>query len=348
MRREVGEAGIRRQCAGLERGLYPESFFPFLMSRTWTALLILLALILLVFAGPRASVDLNWDEVAVVEPVDEWLAGQEAAFDDIQPGKEKGIVWADTSKGKTDYAVIYIHGFSASRLEAHPFPDSLAAALGANLHYTRLEGHGRGGDALGEATGAGWMQSLAEAVRVGEAIGDSLVVIGLSTGAALVTAASADPELSRRWAAQVLISPYYAAQDERSEMLLWPWGNVLLSIMASEDRSWEPQNDLHAYMGTHTYPSKVLLELVATAEAARNTDLSNVDVPTLWIYSPDDTVVRPEIGLEVYRSIGAARKDTFVVRRSLDKNNHVIVGDALGPANTVPVAERTATWLMSL
>ncbi len=318
------------------------------MSRSWTVLLVLIALILLVFAGPRASVDLDWEEVTITDPVDEWLANQEAAFDDIQEGKEKGIVWADTSRARTDYAVIYIHGFSASRLEAYPFPDSVAAALGANLHYTRLEGHGRGGDALGEATGAGWMQSLAEAVRVGEAIGDSLIVIGLSTGAALVAAASADEALSRKWAAQVLISPYYAAQDERSDMILWPWGNVLLSVLAGENRSWEPQNDLHAYMGTYSYPSKVLLELVATAEAARNTDMSHVALPTLWIYAPDDTVVRPDVALEVFWSIGSARKDTFVVRRSLDKNNHVIVGDALGPANTVPVANRTVEWLNAL
>jgi len=318
------------------------------MSHSKTALLILLALILLALAGPRASVDLVWQDVLISDPADEWLAAQESAFDDIEAGKEKGIVWADTPKAKTNCSVVYIHGFSASRLEAYLFPDSIAAALGANLHYTRLQGHGRGGQALGDATGAGWMQSLAEAVRVGEAIGDSVIVIGLSTGGSLAAAASADEALSRRWAAQILINPYYAAQDSRSEMLLWPWGNVLLKIIANEDRSWEPQNDLHACMGTHTYPSKVLLELVATAQALRNTDMSEVDVPTLWIYAPDDTVVRPEVGLDIFSSIGSARKDTFVVRRSLDKNYHVIVGDALGPANTVPISERTVAWLESL
>lgn len=315
------------------------------MSRSLTALLILIALVLLVLAGPRASVDLAWSEVTVAEPVDEWLAEQEAAFDDIQPGKEKGIIWADSSKARTDFAVVYIHGFSASRLEAHPYPDSVAAALGANLHYTRLQGHGRGGNVLGDATGAGWMQSVAEAVRVGEAIGDSLIVIGLSTGGSLVAAAAADPELSRRWAAQVWINPYFAVHDSRADIILWPWGNVLLKIMASEDRSWEPQNDLHAYMGTHTYPSKVLLQLVATVDAVKHVDLSSVQVPTLNIYSPDDQVVRPEVSLEIFETLGAARKDTMMVLRALDKNNHVIVGDALGPDNTVPIARRTVAWL---
>lgn len=318
------------------------------MSRGWTALLVLIALILLVLAGPRAHVDLAWDEVVIEGPVDEWLAAQESAYDDIMPGKEKGVVWADTTKKRTPYAVVYVHGFSASRLEAHPFPDSVAAALGANLHYTRLAGHGGGGDAMGEATGEAWMQSVAEAIRLGEAIGDSLIVIGLSTGGALATAAAADPELSRRLAAQIWINPYFEVHDTRANMMLWPWGNVLLSIMASEDRSWEPQNELHAYMGTHTYPSKVLLELVATVDAVNELDFSQVTVPTLMVFSPDDRVVRADVGVERFEELGSARKDTILVRRSLDENNHVIVGDALGPENTIPVARRAVEWLTGL
>jgi hypothetical protein len=34
-----------------------------------------------------------------------------------------------------------------------------------------------------------------------------------------------------------------------------------------------------------------------------------------------------------------------VVRRALDRNMHVLVGDALGPENTIPFARRTVDWL---
>lgn len=312
-----------------------------------TPLLILAALVILVWAGPRATVDLSWSEVVPQEPLDQWLAASEAAFDTIRPGTEKGIVWADSIGRKTAVSVVYLHGFSASRLEAYPYPDSVAKALGANLFYTRLAGHGQDGKALGESTAHEWMQSVVEAIRVGEAIGDSLVVIGLSTGAPLAAVASADPSLSRRWKAQVWISPYFKLQDSRSDIILGPWGRVLLRLMAGEERSWKPQNPLHAALDTHTYPSSILLELVAMVSEIRDMDLSGVHVPTLMIYSPDDSVVRPEVALEKLATLGAST-DTMVVRRATDANMHVIVGDALGPENTIPVARRTIDWLRGL
>jgi esterase/lipase len=312
-----------------------------------TSLLILFALVILVWAGPRAEVDLLWTEVTPEAPLDAWLEASEAGFDDLRPGTGKGVVWADSVGRKTPLAVVYLHGFSASRLEAYPYPDSVAKALGANLFYTRLAGHGRDGEALGASTAREWMQSVAEAIRVGESIGDSLIVIGLSTGGSLAAAAAADPALNRRWKAQVWISPYFELHDSRSDMLMWPWGNVLLRIMASEDRSWTPQNDLHAALGTHTYPSKVLLQLVPMVERIREMDLSAVTLPTLMIYSPDDTVVRPDVALEKLATLQAVT-DTVVVRRATDQNMHVIVGDALGPENTIPVARRTVDWLRSL
>ena len=313
-----------------------------------TALLILLALVLLVLAGPRSEADLSWDEVTPGEPIDAWLAEQEAPFDDIRPGTEKGIVWADSVDKRTPYSVVYIHGFSASRLEAYPYPDSIAKALGANLYYPRLPGHGRDGDAMSEVTHQDWMQGVAEAIRVGEAIGDYLIVIGLSTGGALATAAALDPGLNRRMAAQIWISPYFALQDERGELILLPWGNVLLRLMAGESRSWQPQNELHASLGTHGYKSSVLLDLVTIVDAIEEMDLGAVTIPTLLIYSPDDTIVRPDAAILQFDELGSARKDSFVVRRALDLNNHLIVGDALGPENTIPIARRTTEWLRSL
>ena len=313
-----------------------------------TSLLILSALLILVWAGPRADADLSWSDVTPLEPLDAWLAGQEAGFDTIRPGTAKGIVWADSVGKKTPLSVIYLHGFSASRLEAYPYPDSVAKALGANLLYTRLAGHGQDGEALGASTAHEWMQSVVEAIRVSEAIGDSLVVIGLSTGAPLAAVASADSALSRHWKAQVWISPYFKLQDSRSDLVLGPWGRVLLRILAGEERSWSPQNELHAALGTHTYPSRVLLELVAMVREIRELDMSGVTVPTLMVYSPDDKVVRPDWALEKLETLGAAVTDTMVVRRATDLNMHVIVGDALGPENTLPVARRTVDWLRGL
>ena len=62
------------------------------------------------------------------------------------PGTEKRIRWS-AGREPTDYAIVYLHGFSATRQELAPMLDRLADALGANLFETRLAGHGRGSDA---------------------------------------------------------------------------------------------------------------------------------------------------------------------------------------------------------
>ena len=314
------------------------------MSRTRTVLLIFVALLLLILAGPRAETALVWTDVAVPAEVDAWLATKEAERGNVEPGKEKGIVWADSVGVRTPLSVVYLHGFSASRVEAAPYPDSVAAALGANLFYTRLAGHGRDGDAFGASTAEDWYQSTVEAIRVAEAVGDSIVVIGLSTGATLAAAASLEPELSRRWKAQIWISPNFTIHDPRSEMLLWPWGHVLLRLIQGETYAWEPQNERHARIGNTEYPSRVLLEVSSLTDAVRELPFGDISVPTFLMYSKDDTVVDAGATERLYGDI-TAPKDSVLVRRALDRNMHVLVGDALGPENTLPLARRTTDWL---
>ena len=78
-----------------------------------------------------------------------------------------------------------------------PLPDKVAAALGANLFYTRLTGHGQDGAAMAEGSVNAWINDYAEAIAIGRAIGDKVVVIGTSTGASLATWAASQPALAQ-------------------------------------------------------------------------------------------------------------------------------------------------------
>ena len=70
--------------------------------------------------------------------------------------------------------------------------DIVAGAVDANLFYTRLQGHGRSGKAMGEATVEGWINDLAEAEAIGRRIGERMVLVGTSTGGTLTDLGS-DP-----------------------------------------------------------------------------------------------------------------------------------------------------------
>ena len=314
------------------------------MSNPRIALILLLAMILLIIAGPRASVEDTWTEIEVGEDIDSWLESRERTVPEVESDKKKGVTWFGGMGQKTRYSVVYLHGFSASRLESRPFSDSLAMRLEANLLYTRLEGHGQPGTYLGESKASDWLQDTAEAIRVGEAIGDSIIVVGLSTGATLAAWAAAKPTLSQKMAAQIWVSPNFGPKNPQSEMLLWPWGRTLMHIVQGDEYEWTPQNQLHANIGTQRYGSDALLEMMALVDLARGVSFESVSIPTLLIYSPTDTVVDADQTVEIWDRL-VSRKDSIQIRTALDKNNHVIIGDALGPTNTKPMVRATQSFV---
>jgi pimeloyl-ACP methyl ester carboxylesterase len=137
-------------------------------------------------SGPRVEIDTQLYPVHLPEDLDGYLTQSEAQYADIVLGAEKTIIWADESKKqKTDYAIVYIHGFSATRQEIAPVCDILAKQIGANLFYARLRGHGRGAEAMGRATANEWMNDMVEALVIANRLGEKVLVIGNSTGATL-------------------------------------------------------------------------------------------------------------------------------------------------------------------
>lgn len=58
----------------------------------------------------------------------------------VRPGNQEKLV--RFSPGRTKLAILYIHGWSASRAEGEEVMDRVAAKLGANIYYLRLPGHG--------------------------------------------------------------------------------------------------------------------------------------------------------------------------------------------------------------
>lgn len=135
--------------------------------------------------------------VAPIDDIEARLAAAESALPDIRPGLAKEIVWFDPAgKSRTALAVTYIHGFSASKGEVRPLPDLVATALGANLFYTRLAGHGRSADAMAEASVEAWKKDMAEAFDIAKQIGERTLIIATSTGASLAIWALSQPGLS--------------------------------------------------------------------------------------------------------------------------------------------------------
>jgi alpha-beta hydrolase superfamily lysophospholipase len=313
-----------------------------------TAVVALLAATYLL--GPRVKADttIRFDASAIGDDPDAYLADREAGVADLDPDLAKEIVWADPrSRARTPLAIVYVHGFSASKGEIRPVPDRVAEDLGANLFYTRLAGHGRDGAAMAEATVNDWVNDYAEAIAIGRAIGERVLVVATSTGAALATWGATQPELAEDVAGLALISPNYAVQAAGAQLLTMPWGLQIAELVVGPERGFEPINEMYARYWTTRYPTAATLPMAAVTELAREAPVETVEVPALFIFSNADAVVSPEATRDIAERWGAPHEQ-MIVEGSDDPSNHVIAGDALSPSTTTLVAGRISAWAASL
>lgn len=305
------------------------------------------ALVIIIFLlGPRVAIDTTLTPMHLPEDLDEYLAIREAAVANLVPGAEKTIVWAGRRESRTPLSLVYLHGFSATRQETAPLADTVAAALGANLFYTRLTGHGCGGEAMGEGSVQRWLNDVQEALAIGSRIGERVIVVGFSTGATIATWLASQP-IASDVAAFVLLSPNYGLQDGRSVILTWPWGRELAELFIGDTYGWEPYNEKHRRYWTCRFPSRALLPMMAMVKLAGTSDLGAIRKPVLLLYSPEDQVVRQDRIKQVFRRIGSRTKAIKAVSGVGSPNHHVLAGDILAPGSTGAVADMILDFLHS-
>ncbi len=280
--------------------------------------------------------------------LDGWIAQQEKAVADIRSGTAKGIVWHGAVGERTPWSVVYLHGFSASRLETAPLAEQVAQALGANLFQSRLTGHGRvSPDAMGEARVQDWLADTTEATAIGQLLGEKLLVIGVSTGATLATWLALRPQ-GRAVAAQVFISPNFGPRDKRSEIINGPWGQQIALALQGDTRGWTPDDPREAKAWTSRYPTRALFPMMALVDHVRASDMAAFQTPLLVLYSEQDKTVDPQLTRDVFARIASTHKKAIVVDYSESAGQHVLAGDIRAPKATAPMAESIVSWVRAL
>jgi esterase/lipase len=240
-----------------------------------------------------------------------------------------------------------LHGYTATRQEASPLCDQIAARLGANLFYARLTGHGRSEQALAQATVNDWLNDTIEAVEIGKRLGDKVIVIGSSTGGTLATwyalQANDDEVL-----AYVLMSPNFATKDWSGEILTWPWAKQFVPLIMGADYQWEPLNPGHAYYWTEKYPSTALVTMMSLVKFVRESELERIKKPLLVIYSPNDQVINPRAVERAYARFGSPFKKIVARPESENPEHHVLAGDILAPGDTEAIADIIEAFILQV
>lgn len=301
--------------------------------------------------GPYEQISLTptVQEAEIGANVDAYFAAQEARFEGITPGTEKRVIWHAERGEKTPLVLVYVHGFSATSEEIRPVPDRVAEALSANLVYTRLQGHGRDGVALAEATAQGWVNDVAEALAVARQIGDEVVVLGTSTGGTVMAALADQPDVMAGVKGLIFVSPNFGIKSPAAKLLTWPAARYWVPVVAGKDRSFEPANEAHATYWTHEYPTVAVMQMAALVKEVFEKDHGRALMPALFWFSEGDQVVEAARTQDVATRWG--REATVAIqqpRSGSDPQEHVIAGDIRSPAENGRTIEAFVQFINGL
>jgi len=284
----------------------------------WT-LGIMCVLIVFYLIGPKPSKPV----FSTTLPVVPLSSAELEKFVDKQESKHKlkannnaRIVWADSTKQKTKYSVVYLHGFSASQGEGDPIHRQFANEFGCNLYLARMADHGIDTtEQLINFTPDRWWTSSKEALVIGKAIGENVIIMSTSTGGtmALMLAAEAPQDVF----ALINMSPNIAINDPLAWIANNPWG-LQLARMVKGGKYNIPQAKLEVdsalnnrYWNTK-YRFEAACQLQELLESKmKNETFGKIKQPCLTLYyfkdeTHQDPTVKVSAILEMHKQLGTA------------------------------------------
>lgn len=286
----------------------------------------------------------NATAIHKLRQIDQELSQSENADANIIAGTEKEIIWATEPGIRSELSIVYIHGFSASRQEIMPACEQIASALGANLFYTRLTGHGLQQGALEDLSVETLLADTRQAFDIGAQIGERFIVIGNSTGVSLSTAILS----SARWptlAAFICLSPNFGLQGWRAQSLRWPGRQLWLKLFQGNSYEFTPQNNQQARYWSTCYPSRALLVLQDIIYIARNANLTRIHAPSLLMYCSQDKLLDISAMHSHFSQFGSTQKEVVILDSVGSDQQHIIAGDILSPETTNTVVDNIIRFI---
>lgn len=229
----------------------------------------------------------------------------------IKPDNEARIVWNnDSTREKTEYAIVYLHGFSASQKEGDPVHRNIAKKFGANLYLSRLAEHGIDtSEQLMNLTADEFWASAEEALAIGMQIGKKVILMSTSTGGTLALKLAAT--YPQYIAALILLSPNIAINDPFAWILNNPWGlQIARTIKHGNYMVSEDDRTIYKKYWNKPYRLEGAVALEELVESTMKKNLfENVKQPVLLLYyykdeNHQDAVVKVSAMLSMYDQLG--------------------------------------------
>ena len=270
----------------------------------------------------------------------------------VRPRNEERLVrFAD----KTHAAILYIHGYGASRAEGEYVIDRISKKFKLNTYYLRLPGHGTNIDDHADTTGKEHLDEVITTLRMMRTLGDKVIVIGTSMGGVLGTYAAAEyPELVD---ALIISSPAYQFASTPAKMAaFYPMFKLVTTLMERTPKSPIPVEEDN--WSLYWYPDEYMraLRQLYQLQALISNDgvYSRVTQPVLLQYyykdeeNQDPAASVPDMK-KAYKSFNNGKPNPLSREIAHDKGKHVLFSKYTPvPPDLERVTKVTADFVESL
>jgi esterase/lipase len=293
--------------------------------------IILLVVIIVYFLGPQPSTPKFTKDLPVVpmeaSALEQYISNIEAQHK-LKPDNQARILWLnDSLKLRTEYAVVYLHGFSASQEEGDPVHYEFAQKFGCNLFLARLAEHGIDTtEPLLNFTADKLWNSAKEAYAIGKRLGKKIILMATSTGGTLALKLAAEyPDI----AGLILLSPNIAINDPNAWLLNNHWGFQIAKMVKGKYNTAEDTTALYAQYWNNKYRMEATVQLEELLESTmKESTFKKVTQPTLLLYyykddDHQDDVVKVSAMKRMFTQIST----TAILKRQVaipNAGNHVL------------------------
>jgi len=308
------------------------------------------ALIVIYFLGPKPPKPVlseSLPTVASINTLDAYITAMEDPYK-IKPNNEAKIIWADSSKTQTDYAIVYLHGFSASQMEGDPVHQNIAKQFNCNLYLARLAEHGIDTtEDLVNLTADQYWESAKLAFAIGKQIGKKVILMSTSTGGTLALQLAATyPEI----AGLILYSPNIEVFNPAAPLLDNPWGlQIGRAVLKSNYVDIKYKDSAYPkYWNTH-YRIEAVVALQNLLEATMTeTTFKKIHQPTLALYyykdeANQDNVVKVSAIQKMMQQI--ATPSNLKMEMAMPNTGNHVIASPIVSKDIVSVEQATAKFM---
>lgn len=193
-----------------------------------------------------------------------------------------------------------------------------------------------------------WLSDLSDAIAIATHLGQRIVVMGTSTGGTLASTIPLYPRLEAAVDAIVFISPNFGTQNRTAAVAGWPGADLWLPLVAGRRLKWDSKSATHSQYWTLDYKPQALIPMISLINAINQADLSQTNIPALFIFSDQDKVVRPELTQALVKRWGKndiARVYQPKLTEEDDIDAHVIAGDVQSPNQNTIIVDIVSSWV---